>query len=145
MQTLERPTSYPDWLDALFLRFTAIYQGKWTYAIQDPRVFALTQFEWWETLREFEPKVIMETVSAMKRGDNRRNRDDFPSIQQFYEVAKAKQDYIKSRQQMIENAEQFRNEKNRFFNKPASNGEEVQINIRNLMEKVKINSARFKK
>lgn len=79
-------TENHNWLDELFLRFTAIYRGKWTYSLQDERMLELTRYEWLEALKGFDEKIIQETVTDVKK-----IYKDVPSISEFYEIAKAKE------------------------------------------------------
>lgn len=72
------------------MRFAAIYQGRWTSAIQDPRMLELTKFEWHGTLKKFDSDIIMETVDAIKEKPFRDDRDNFPSIIEFNSIATAK-------------------------------------------------------
>src|SRR5882724_10956169 len=74
-------TENHNWLDELFLRFTAIYRGKWTYSLQDERMLELTRFEWFEALKGFDEKIIQETVTDVKK-----IYKDVPSISEFYEI-----------------------------------------------------------
>lgn len=55
----------------------------------------LKKAEWFETLQEFDAKIIAETVADVKK-----NPDEYPSIQKFYEIAKAKAKHRKAREEM---------------------------------------------
>jgi hypothetical protein len=77
---------FPDWLDELFLRFTAIYRGKWTYGLQDERMLVLTQYEWFEALKGFDEQLIMEVTTDVKK-----IYKDVPAISEFVEIAKSKE------------------------------------------------------
>jgi hypothetical protein len=55
----------------------------------------LTRFEWWETLKEFDREIIMETVTDVKK-----LAGEFPSIQKFYEIAAAKKKARKAIEEM---------------------------------------------
>lgn len=76
---------YPDWLDELFLRFTAIYRGKWTYSLEDERMLELTRFEWHEKLKKYDAEIIREATSEAAG-----TYKDVPSIAEFLEIAKIK-------------------------------------------------------
>lgn len=88
---------YPAWLDELFLRFAVIYDGRWTYSIQDPRMLELKKAEWFETLQDFDAEIIKETVTDVKKMPG-----EFPSLHKFYEVATSKAKFKKARKEMEE-------------------------------------------
>jgi hypothetical protein len=87
-------------MNELFLRFTVIYEGKWTHSIQDPRMLELKKAEWYETLKEFDAEIIAETINDVKKIPLEQDRDDYPSVRKFYAIAASKAKSRKARREM---------------------------------------------
>lgn len=75
----------PNWIDKLFLRFTAIYRSKWTADLICDELILTAKFEWAQALKKFDETVIMDTIEHCKV-----TYPFPPSISEFVSIAKDK-------------------------------------------------------
>lgn len=76
-------------VNKLLLRFIGAYPGsRFAYALQDEKTFALTRYEWLDTLQDygFEDKNLMDAFHDAKEI----YKQEVPTIGQFLELAKMK-------------------------------------------------------
>lgn len=62
--------------------------GRWTSTIQDPRMLEIAKAEWYDTLKDFDRIIIMETISDVKKLKPEDNK--FPDSNLYYAIASGK-------------------------------------------------------
>ena len=100
----KKTSEFPKWVHDLFLRFSLIYGGIWSYGLRSDAEVMAKKTEWYLSLQRYSAPVVANAIERVKL-----QFDQPPSIKQFYDLCQVEEDRLKPEKVLVEEKKPYRN------------------------------------